>query len=71
MGDTIVALKAIYVALGGDADDVADIVYIPDMLNAIAPVCATIQGLPAVTSTENGKIMKVVDGEWALAADAT
>ena len=71
MGDTIVAFKAIYVALGGDADDVADIVYIPDMLNAIASVCATIQGLPAVTSTENGKIMKVVDGEWALAADAT
>jgi len=46
MGDTIIALKAIYVALGGDADDVANIVYIPDMLNAIASVCATIEGLP-------------------------
>lgn len=71
MGDTIKALKALYVALGGDADDVADIVYIPDMINAIATEAAKIQGLPAVTETENGKIMKVVDGEWALAADAT
>lgn len=27
--------------------------------------------LPAVTATNNGKILKVVDGEWALADDAT
>lgn len=78
MGDTIKALKALYVALGGDADDVADIVYIPDMINAIATVAGTLQstvsgieGLPAVTTTENGKIMKVVEGKWELAADAT
>lgn len=71
MGDTIQALKALYVALGGDADDVAGIVYIPDMINAIATVAATIQGLPAVTTTENGKIMKVVEGKWELASDAT
>lgn len=71
MGDTIQALRAIYVALGGDADDVANIVYIPDMLNAIATKCATIEGLPAVTATQNGKIMKVVNGKWELAADAT
>ena len=36
MDNTIEALKNLYVALGGDADDVADIVIIPDMINAIA-----------------------------------
>ena len=36
MDKTIDALKALYVALGGTASDVADIVIIPDMINAIA-----------------------------------
>lgn len=71
MGDTIKALKALYVALGGDADDVAEIVYIPDMINAIATQAEKIQGLPAVTTSDNGKIMKVVTGEWELSTDAT
>ena len=71
--DTIVdALKKLYVALGGDADTVADITLTTDMINAL---CTVVPGaanlLPAVTATENGKIMKVVNGEWALADDAT
>lgn len=36
MDTTVDALKNLYVALGGNADDVADIVIIPDMINAIA-----------------------------------
>ncbi len=36
MDKTIDALKNLYVALGGSADDVADVVIIPDMINAIA-----------------------------------
>lgn len=36
MDTTVTALKALYVALGGSADDVADITLIPDMVNAIA-----------------------------------
>ena len=71
MGDTINALKELYVALGGDADDVANIVYIPDMILAIATVAEKIQGLPEVNADDNGKIMKVVSGEWELATDAT
>lgn len=71
MGDTINALKELYVALGGDADDVANIVYIPDMILAIATVAEKIQGLPEVDAEDNGKIMKVVSGEWELATDAT
>lgn len=36
MDTTVVALKAIYVALGGTASDVENVTLIPDMLNAIA-----------------------------------
>lgn len=36
MDGTIDALKNLYVALGGNADDVANISIIPDMINAIA-----------------------------------
>lgn len=36
MDTTIDALKALYVALGGEAETVANISLIPDMINAIA-----------------------------------
>lgn len=74
MGRNVKALKGLYVVLGGDVTDVADVITIDGMINAIADLIDTsgIEGtLPAVTATENGKIMKVVDGKWALAADAT
>ena len=69
MDTNVIALKALYVALGGDADDVADVSLISDMINAIATLASGIASatLPAVTATDNGKILKVVDGEWAAA----
>lgn len=72
MDNTIVALQNLYVALGGDADDVADMVIIPDMINAIAGLVtsgATAE-LPAVTASDNGKVLKVADGKWAVGTDA-
>lgn len=36
MDTTVQALQKLYVALGGEAADVANIVLIPDMINAIA-----------------------------------
>lgn len=65
------ALKALYVALGGSAADVADLDQNADVINAIATLISAGGGmLPAVTASENGKILKVVDGEWDLADDA-
>ena len=67
---TVAALKALYVALGGSADTVADMVIIPDVVNAIATlVAAGIEGtLPAVTETDKGKVLMVSnDGEWEVA----
>lgn len=77
MDNTIDALRNLYVALGGDAEDVADLVIIPDLINAIATQAASIvtaantKELPTVTASDNGKILKVVDGEWAIGEDAT
>lgn len=70
MDKTIDALKALYVALGGTASDVADIVIIPDMINAIATVVPTALAaeLPKVSSSDNGKVLTVVSGKWAKAA---
>lgn len=71
MDNIIKALQNLYVALGGDADDVADISLTPDMINAIATVSATALGavLPAVTAEDNGKVLKVVNGKWAVGTD--
>ena len=70
MDNTITALKALYVALGGSADSVASISLIPDMINAIATHIASggAAELPAVTSSNNGQVLTVVSGEWKAAA---
>lgn len=76
MDNTIDALKNLYVALGGDADEVANITIIPDMINAISSVAGNVASsaktseLPAVTASDNGKVLKVVDGEWSVGTDA-
>ena len=74
MDNTLDALRGLYVALGGDADDVAGLVIIPDLINAISTQVATVVGtkeLPEVDTEDNGKVLKVVEGKWAVGADAT
>lgn len=70
MDRTVDALKALYVALGGTASEVADITLIPDMINAIATVAAsaTAAELPSVKAADNDKVLTVVNGKWAAAA---
>ncbi len=70
MDNTIDALRNLYVALGGSADTVANIVIIPDMINAIATLVSSgaTAELPKVSSTDNGKVLTVVSGKWAKAA---
>lgn len=70
MDNTIDALRNLYVALGGDSADVQNITIIPDMINAIAAHIGSggAAELPAVSATDNGKVLTVVSGEWAAAA---
>lgn len=73
MDTTVVALKNLYVALGGTDTNVADVVLIPDMINMIAAHIASgaTAELPAVTSADNGKVLKVASGKWSVGTDAT
>ena len=67
MTTTIEALQNLYVAKGGTLADVADIVTIPDMINALATLpseSSTGVTLPTVTAEDNGKVLGVVNGEW-------
>ena len=47
MGDNVTALKALYIALGGSAETVADITSNADMINAIATQAAVIAAAAA------------------------
>ena len=66
------ALKLVYVALGGDADDFTAETN-ADAIALIATVCSGGSGssLPAVTDADNGDVLTVVDGAWAKAAAPT
>lgn len=82
MDNTIKALQNLYVALGGELTDtyetiaggvpVSGYVIIPDMINAIAALVTSgvTKELPTVSAEDNGSVLKVVDGEWAVGEDA-
>lgn len=63
------ALKALYVAMGGDADDVAELSLNAEIIAAMADVADAMVSalLPEVSDADEGKILKVVDGKWAVA----
>lgn len=67
MDNTITALQNLYVALGGDAADVADVTIIPDMINAIAQIAKSGgANLPPVSAADNGKALVVKNGDWGV-----
>lgn len=65
------ALKAVYTALGGDEEDVAAMTTSADVIAAIATVIptATASELPEVSATDNGSVLKVIDGAWGVGTD--
>lgn len=75
------ALKELYKAFGGKLTDtyqdiadgaaVGDYSLIADCILAIAQLASSAGiELPVVTSADNGKVLKVVDGKWAVGEDA-
>ena len=67
----IEALKALYVTLGGSADTVANMTVSADVIYAISQLSLSVQPeLPAVTKTDEGKVLKVnSSGKWAVGSD--
>ena len=75
MLDTLkIALKAVYLSLGGNADTIRDKNDLNSILLAItdlgigAQISGAASALPKVTTDDNGKILTVVSGKWAAAA---
>lgn len=60
------ALKALYIALGGAAEDVENLMLNAEVINALANVAAVVAAgiLPEVTDADDGKVLTVVDGKW-------
>lgn len=66
MINTVESLRELYVALGGDLSDVANITTIPEMLSKISLVAqAAATELPVVSGADDGDVLGVVSGKWA------
>ena len=63
----LAALKEVYVALGGDADNFTATTN-AEGIALIATVVSAGSGLPEVSDADNGKVLMVVDGAWVKAA---
>lgn len=72
---TVQALRTVYVALGGTGTDIPDNMEIPAAIAKTAIVAATVKSaadakeLPAVTAANNGAVLKVIEGKWAIGTD--
>ena len=67
----VTALRAIYAALGGDSADAAVLETEAELIYAVAEAVDELLAggtLPEVSADDNGKLLKVVDGEWAAAS---
>lgn len=64
------ALRALYVALGGNSATVAGMSLTADVIAATATLITNGGGarLPEVSADDNGDVLTVVEGAWAAAA---
>lgn len=60
MDGTVEALRALYVAFGGNEDDVKGLVIIPDLINAIANLVHGSPVLPADPSSNGTYVLQCV-----------
>jgi hypothetical protein len=67
----VTALRALYAALGGESADAAVLGTEAELIYAVAEAVDELLAggtLPEVSADDNGKLLKVVDGEWAAAS---
>jgi hypothetical protein len=67
----VTALRALYAALGGESADAAVLETEAELIYAVAEAVDELLAggtLPEVSADDNGKLLKVVDGEWAAAS---
>ena len=81
MTTNVVAFQNLYVSFGGQLTDtyediangapVSDYTVTSDMVNALAKIAGTTLELPAVSASDNGKLLTVVNGAWDKADTPT
>lgn len=59
------ALSKLYLKLGGNPQDIRENKSITDYIDDLGDVLKSLAELPGVSSSDNGKILKVIDGTWA------
>lgn len=66
MKTIVEALQDLYVAMGGEASDVSGLSLNPDVIEQIATLVQSgeTKELPAVTASDNDKVLAVVNGQW-------
>lgn len=62
-------LKKLYVKLGGTIDSKHSYDDIGRLMEDVADVVNNSPGIPEVTSDDDGKVLKVIDGEWNKGTD--
>lgn len=62
---TVDELKTLYVKLGGNIADVANLQTDAELIDKIEDLDLTAGRLPEVTTDDNGDILSVVEGAWA------
>ena len=66
---TVDALKDVYTELGGSAATVASMQTDAEVIEALSALVGSTIELPAVTSDDNGKVLKVIEGAWNKGTD--
>jgi len=64
MSTTVDELKTLYVKLGGNIADVANLQTDAELIDKIEDLDLTAGRLPEVTADDNGDFLRVVNGEW-------
>lgn len=67
MSTTVDELKTLYVKLGGNIADVANLQTDAELIDKIEDLDLTAGRLPEVTADDNGDFLRVVGGAWAKA----
>lgn len=66
---TVTELKKLFIELGGNPEDLKGCQTDADVIKLLSEVVGSTIELPAVSDTDNGKVLKVIEGAWGKGTD--
>lgn len=66
---TVTELKKLFIELGGNPEDLKGCQTDADVIKLLSEVVGSTIELPAVSASDNGKVLKVVEGAWGKGTD--